>query len=144
MTHRRLAARASRAALLAVLTAVGCNSWEQFGTVTGRATLDGRPVTAGKVTFVTARGAVASDLGSDGTFTASNVPVGSVKIAVLPPSAFEPPVIMPSAMMSAAANRPAIPGRYTDAVRSGLSLEVHPGTQTYDIAMTADAKPRPR
>lgn len=85
MTTRSLrpgAAAAGLAALLAV--AAGCGTAEpKRTTVSGTVTYKGQPVTGGTITFVAGPGVSGGGLiRGDGTFFASGVPVGKVKVAV--------------------------------------------------------------
>ena len=61
--------------------AVGCGGSGK-GTVTGKVTLDGKPLPAGKISFVGASGKAATADISDGQYTATNVPTGDVKVTV--------------------------------------------------------------
>ena len=59
---------------------VGCGSGK--GSVSGKVTLDGKPLPAGNISFLGPKGqAVTADI-KDGQYTASNVPTGDVKVTV--------------------------------------------------------------
>jgi hypothetical protein len=119
------------------LAATSCAKRDQLSgaEATGMVTLDGRPFTAGNVVFVGSAGSTIAEIQSDGTYRATNVPLGQVRV-LLAPSA---PASVPSGNARAGSSpkpQPA-PNRYRSAVTSGLSLTVSSGDNPYDIAMTA-------
>lgn len=64
-----------------VASAVGCGGGK--ATVTGKVTIDGKPLPAGRISFVPSKGGagVGADI-KDGQYTVEKVPVGSVKVTV--------------------------------------------------------------
>lgn len=69
------------AALAAVLsTVVGCGGGK--GTVTGKVTVDGKPLPSGRISFVPSKGQGVGGEIKDGQYTVEKVPVGSVKVTV--------------------------------------------------------------
>jgi hypothetical protein len=98
----------------------------------GRVTLDGRPFTAGTVVFLSPSGSTVAEIQSDGSYRATNVPLGPVRVLLAPggPSAAAPDGRGP-------APQQAPPPRYRSADTSGLTLTVSGGDNPYDIAMTA-------
>jgi hypothetical protein len=128
---------------LAVALVAGCEP--SVGTVTGKVTFGDKPVTEGMVSFISANGqTITTGIGPDGSYRAVQVPVGEVKVLVLPPppSAEElqsrkvkekerrtgPPPVPKSASP--------IPARYGDSLTSGLSLNVKAGMNPFDIPLT--------
>ena len=71
--------------LVVALTATGCSSGPQFGTIFGSVTLDGKPVTAGFVTFIGKTGGtpVTGPIGENGTYRVEGVPVGEVLVGIV-------------------------------------------------------------
>src|SRR5882724_1644143 len=70
---------------LFLLTLTGCGG-DRFGALTGKVTYKGKPLPAGVVTFHYPKGRVeTSQIRPDGTYFASRVLVGDVKIAVVTP-----------------------------------------------------------
>jgi hypothetical protein len=70
-----------QAALFVVpLALAGCGGGT--GTVSGKVTLDGSPLPAGRIVFFGPKGKSATAEIKDGQYTASNVPAGDVKITV--------------------------------------------------------------
>jgi hypothetical protein len=67
------------AALPLALALAGCGKGK--GTVSGKVTLDGDPLPAGRILFVGDKGEASADI-KDGQYTANNVPTGNVKVAV--------------------------------------------------------------
>jgi hypothetical protein len=67
-----------------IVLLAGCGSGlPPTGEVVGKVTVDGKPVTAGTVKFYPAKGdPVPTELGVDGTFRATGVPVGKARVAV--------------------------------------------------------------
>jgi hypothetical protein len=62
------------------LPAVGCAPGKS--PVSGTVTLDGKPVNAGTIVFVPAKGAAVSAQIQDGKYSAENVPQGDLKVSV--------------------------------------------------------------
>jgi hypothetical protein len=116
------------------------------GTVTGTVTYQGKRVPAGTVTFFGAddQTPVSVPIDSDGTYTATKVPLGSVKVAVstpLPPPPEAPGDDKPKRrfgkgkIMPSKVNVVSVPTLYSDPARSGLSLTVKEGSQPFDIKL---------
>jgi hypothetical protein len=123
-------------ALLAV-TAVGCGS--SAGTVTGKVTFQGEPITIGTIAFIGPTGKVVSATIRDGAYTASDVETGLATVTV---TSHEPSPMMhpptgpdPSAPPPPPLKYVPIPDRYSNAKRSGVTYTVRPGKQTYDVAL---------
>jgi hypothetical protein len=141
--HVRISSRRAPAGLvfLFVLAIFGCG--RPMGTVTGTVRYKGEPLPAGTVTFYGAneQSAVAY-IKEDGTYEATKVPLGPMKVTVTTPSA--PPTAEQAAknpMLKKKNYTPPevhivpIPPRYGDPAKSGLSLEVIEGPQPYDIEL---------
>jgi hypothetical protein len=127
--------------VLLALTAVGCGGGK--GTVSGQVRFRGQPLPSGRVTFVCEGGdrpVLTADV-RDGTYTISGAPVGPVKIAVATYQVKTTPVpnmprdVLPPGGGPAAppGKYVAIPARYADPERSGLSSTVRRGDQSHDI-----------
>jgi hypothetical protein len=141
--HRRFAWRwkAARLALLLVLIAA-CGSRSK-ATVTGTVKYKGEPVPSGQVIFYGAgdQSAIAM-INDDGSYKATNVPLGPVKVAlVTPPSTagmekaakvmktrFGKGNAYPESVKAVS-----LPKRFSDPAKSGLGLTVTQGTQPYNI-----------
>jgi hypothetical protein len=134
-----------------LLFALGCGRTAE---VTGKATLDGKPITSGSVTFLAANSLTYSgDLNEQGVYRILNVPRGNAKVAVASPD----PSKLASGQDKATGNTmvkrflttkvptatPAswfpVPADYADFEKSGLQLEVRGGVNTFDIPL-ADTK----
>jgi hypothetical protein len=112
-------------------------------TVTGTVKYKGEPVPSGQVIFYGAgdQSAIAM-INEDGSYKATNVPLGPVKIAlVMPPSTagmekaakvmkkrFGKGNPYPTSIKTVS-----LPQKYSDAAQSGLGLTVTEGAQPYDI-----------
>jgi hypothetical protein len=112
--------------------------------VSGKVTYNGRPVTSGSVAFAAPDGScVYADILPDGTYNASGVPVGELKIAVSSPD----PRSTPSndrggrnppkakAATPAPAGWVALPSKYAQPDQSGLSVTTTSKAMTHDIVM---------
>jgi hypothetical protein len=142
--------------VVAVPAAVaGC---ARSGTVAGKVNVDGRPVSGGMVSFLGAdvepgtQNSASGIIHPDGTYEANKVPVGPIKVCIMPdmrPSRRVPedPVrpldrekgLAPKSKAAAPASTEApgrIPPKYTKFDTSGLTLTVHSGTNQFDIEMT--------
>ena len=117
--------------VLTCLATTGCGS---YGSVSGKISYKGEPLTGGTVLFFPgSAGAVSSVIGPDGGYKVDNVPAGPVTIAVETKSAqpFSPPDKAPTA--DAAPKTAALPDAYSDPKGSGLTYTVKAGPQTHDI-----------
>lgn len=118
--------------LLTLASVAGCsNDGGRSAMVSGKVTLANAPVTAGTVLFINEGGHAASaELQPDGTYTLHCRP-DRYQVAVTPP-----PPADPLASSGAAVTPQAdIPAQYQDFARSGLSTEVKPGNNTFDIPL---------
>jgi hypothetical protein len=128
--------------VLPLLLVLGCGSGR--GTVYGKVTNVGTPITAGTVSFFPESGQpVAATIGSDGSYSAADVPLGKVRVAVLPPKKKNPAEEMGfppdlSKRPNRETSKPeyaGIPEVYRDPAKSGLVLEVTGGKQEFPIDM---------
>jgi hypothetical protein len=142
-----LAGRGAKASLVFLLLAIaGCGGGRTAVTITGTVSYQGKPLPAGRISFIGPGGQVASALISeDGGFEASNVPLGQVKVGVstpLPP----PPEIIKAAKegkrrfgkgnpITVDSNTVSIPAKYSDPATSGLTLTVTEGAQPFVIEL---------
>jgi hypothetical protein len=125
---------AGLAFVTAVLLPTGCSP--SSTTASGKVTYQGKPVVWGSVTLVAADGSVhQAGIEPDGTYTVSNVPVGSVKVGVessAPPvpgvrgrdgdarGSVPPPAPPPGAWFP-------LPANLSDPAKSGLTIEIRKG-----------------
>jgi hypothetical protein len=132
---------------LAVLVLAGCGP--ATGSISGKVTYKDKPLSGGKVTFLTSDQKVKTALiGPDGTYTLDQVTVGPAQIAVDPPVALPP--MMPGMKMDAskmgglgpdAATPPpdakpvSLPPHYQNTEKSGLTYTVTTGKQEYNIPL---------
>ncbi|HLJ97017.1 MAG TPA: hypothetical protein VKU02_27885 [Gemmataceae bacterium] len=139
----RWRARAWLAVLLPSL--LGCGGGVRAtATVTGTVSYQGKPVPTGTVKFYGPDNQVASaSIGEDGSYEATNVPLGSVKVAVSTPPPPPPDVVKAAKegkrrfgkgnVLSAPTHTVSIPPKYSDPAKSGLGLTVIEGSQPYVI-----------
>jgi hypothetical protein len=123
--------------LLLALTLSGCG---RSATVSGTVRYKDAPLPSGTVTFHGPNSQTAIALiNSDGSYTATKVPLGPVKVAVTTP----PPVsaakvklaqqVKKGQLISPGAKPVSIPKQYGDPERSGLELTVTTGSQPFNI-----------
>lgn len=118
------------------------------GTVFGKVTYLGKPLTTGFVTFTPEKGAaVHSRIDSEGKYRVENVPVGPVKISIRPegapseesqnqaPPKPRSPAEMKKFLMPEPSKGPMIPPKYKDPNNSGLTYTVEQGPQEHDIPL---------
>jgi hypothetical protein len=129
---------------------VGCGGGGT-GTVSGKVTYQDGPVKGGNVILASPKGkSVMAPINEDGTYTAKDVPVGDVKIAVqtkalgiraamaknskIPANS---PMLASGMPPDEAARRfVAIPDQYEDSESSGLTFVVQKGPQEHNIPLT--------
>jgi hypothetical protein len=127
--------KARVAGLLLVALLGGCGRQATLGTVSGRVTLVGRPLTAGLVSLHGADGSTAfAMIQADGTFRVDQVNLGPARVTITPRT--------PPGLANVAAprqSRPgrvaAIPSRYHRPESSGLVCAVRAGPQTFNIEL---------
>ncbi len=120
----------------------GCGGGK--GDVSGKVTYNGKALTFGNVQFLSPGGAFPAEIGPDGSYSVSGVPVGISKIAVT--SRDEEGFIKYMKARSAAGKDKTapmpkgnpedydkIPSKYGDTGQSGLTFEVKTGQQTFNI-----------
>ena len=131
--------------LLILLLVIGCGDPGK-GTISGKVTYQGKPVSSGFVTFVPEKGTpIHADIQSDGSYRVEKVPIGLVKIGVQPKSGLD--TLQSSAMprnpqdygkfkgIAETQSKTAIPPQYSDPNQSGLTYTVKKGQQQYDIIL---------
>jgi hypothetical protein len=131
------------AALGVLLVTAGCS--RSTGTVSGKVTFQGQPLSVGTVTFVPQEGpAQACSIEPDGRYTVRKVPVGPCIISVVAgqPSRGMWNLQEKKRVDDSPASKPPprgfrIPPRYSDPNQSGLTYVVLAGENSYDI----DLKP---
>ncbi len=133
------------AALLAIaLASTGCGDSDS-GRVSGKVHLNGAPVPAGTVTFHGEGNRSASTfLEADGTYTATGVPLGAVKVTVTTPAQMSDKAkkALEKARNVSVPGQTGvveIPARYGRPEQSGLQLTVTPGRQTFDIELVPES-----
>lgn len=139
----RIAKSFSRVGLLAVgfvlLGIVGCGgSSKTMGTVEGKVTYQGKPVSGAQVMLQSPETGVADTgrLNDQGYYKIANpLAIGKYLVSVvpiqdLPPAGSGKPVPPP-------ANPENIPVRYRTSDKSGLEVKVVKGSNTFDVKMTA-------
>jgi len=133
--------------VLATLTLAGCPS---KNTVSGTVSYKGKALPAGTIAFFGADNkAVSAQINKDGTYTATGVPVGSVKVTVqVPPQQGSggPPQMQggvpgqaehapPVGQESGPKEVVPIPPKYASPQTSDLQFDVHRGRNTIDIEL---------
>ncbi len=136
---------------LAVLANLGCGG-QKFTDVEGQVSFDGKPLPAGLIVFTNPEDTLASSayLRGDGTFSARNVPAGTVRVAVRNE---EFQGVMSEKQAAALRSRGlpapsfdekvkgfryvAIPPHYADTQTSGITFELgSSGVNRIEIALT--------
>jgi hypothetical protein len=132
--------------LLFLLMMAGCGrSGRPTGTVTGTVTYKGTPVPSGTVAFFGPNDQVDSaPINSDGSYTATKVPLGPVKVTVTTPPS-KAADLKKAAKQSGnrrfgkgpefpeTVDTVAVPDKYSNPGKSGLGLTVTEGSQPYNI-----------
>jgi hypothetical protein len=123
--------------LLLGFALTGCGDSES-GSVSGTVRFKDTPLPSGTVTFYGPNSLTASaPIQADGTYSATKVPLGSVKVAVnTPPAASEKAKAAFEKMRKGASlggETVSIPPRYGKPDQSGLELTVATGAQVYNI-----------
>lgn len=117
-------------AILAVAWVWGCSSGEPTGTVSGKVTLDGQPVTEGVVSFMSDSGySTTADIQSGGSFSVTTgMPTDKYTVSVSPP---EPTEALPPGEAEMARS-PIPPGYYNEST-SDIVQEIKEGENSITI-----------
>jgi hypothetical protein len=130
-----------RTLVLFALVAAGCRGDQTSGTVTGTVRYKGEPLSGGKVTFFGTNDQVATAMiGADGSYKAQKVPLGTVVAAVSTPGpmpgkedAASNPMMKRKKVAPPEKKSVVVPDKYSDPKKSGVTLTVTGGTQSFDI-----------
>ena len=146
---RAVRSLASVGVCITMAALIGCGGDSGKATVAGKVTYNGAPLTAGTISLCPASASpIPIPIKTDGTFVASDVPVGPMTVAIasgpegyrpaggpLPPGA---PVTAGSTGASQGPTPPVvnIPAKYADPKTSGLTWEVKGGKNTKNFDLT--------
>ena len=122
--------------LLGAVAVTGCGPAEKpSGTVSGTVNLDGQPVAAGEITFISSDGGSASGAITNGQFKLEgSLPVGEYGIGIGPPQLTEAPG---EGGDNVAAPTTDVPSAYQTPATSGLTREITTGENTITIDLNA-------
>jgi hypothetical protein len=127
----------------------GCNSAPEMGTVTGKVTLYGKPITRGIIGLHPVKGAPQSAAIVDGAFDTGEIPVGdytvTIELSTVPGAPATPATAANqnnigaglgasdnSPSQAARAKAPQLDSKFGDTATSGLAVKVVPGPNTYN------------
>jgi hypothetical protein len=129
--------------LLLVLAFSGCS--RPKGTVTGKVSYNGEAVPSGTVAFYGKDDEVSSaPIGPDGTYEATKVPLGEVKVTVTTPPPPDPsaaerlkknPMVIERGITIKQEKVVSVPRKYNLPGTSGIRLTVTQGSQPFDITL---------
>src|SRR5262245_37037773 len=146
--HRALARLLARAGFVVLLALALSGCGQRKGKVTGKVSYKGEAVPFGTVAFYGKGDAVSSaPIGPDGTYTATGVPLGEVKVTVSTPAPVDPaavekqkknPMVVRKGViddLKKIEKIVSVPRKYSLPGTSGLSLTVTEGSQPFDIPL---------
>ena len=125
----------------------GCSNSDPRAKVSGKVTFKDQIVPGGTVVFLTEDG-LRNDrapIGKDGTYSSTNVPIGTVQIGVEPAPKGARAYMPKNEKAKIPEDSPAaktgedfvdIPMSLRDPTKSHITLKVEPGEQKYDITLT--------
>jgi hypothetical protein len=125
-------------------TLEGCGASKPGGTVNGKVSYKGESVGAGMVTFFgsTADQVASASIAKDGTYTASGVPLGQVRVTVSTPSpgptaeqVAKNGFLKRKNVKASGEKTVSLPAKFANAATSQLTLTVSEGSQPYDIEL---------
>jgi hypothetical protein len=129
--------------VIAVGLAPGCSSQKRLATLTGKVTYKGKPVSVGAIYFHGPADELAmGNLQEDGSFTATDLPIGVVRVSlrVQDPGVYTqqlkgqgPSIEKPKTKDGDKVT--SLPHQYSDPETSGLSYTIAPTTTTLDITI---------
>lgn len=130
-------------ACLGLMSMVGCVRGPALAPVSGRVTLDGKPLEFGGVMFQPDAGPAAlAAIGPDGRFTlrymgkADGAVIGRNRVVV---TAYEceQPGYRPKPGSEAQTGRSLVPERYASVTTTDIMIDVHPGMGDVDVALSS-------
>ena len=126
--------------VLGAFVFVGCGpSSGPTGTVSGSVNLEGQPVDAGEITFVSSEGVSVSAPITSGQFKLEDaLPVGKYSIGVSPPAMTEAPGDEGG---NAAIPTSPVPAGYTTPGMSGLTEDIKEGANTVTVELNKSGPP---
>jgi hypothetical protein len=111
------------------------------GMVSGKVTLDGKPLPGGLVSILDVECQTRSGgISKDGTYSVSNIVPGKAKVAVL---TIPERSLLKNLQARLLRRFVAFPRKSADMNRSGLSLEVQTGPQNHDIQLKGEPELQP-
>jgi hypothetical protein len=122
--RRKMRVGAAVTGMTVVLAALAGCGQSTTSTFHGNVSVGGQPVRSGVIYFLGPAPKMQMGMGTihdDGTYTATDVPVGDVRVAL---------------------QAPGVPSQFTDPNTSELVYVVMPGTRSLEIAIPADRAPR--
>lgn len=122
--------------LAGLLTVIGCGTGPSE--LTGKVTLDGKPVESGKITLIPAdgKGQTAGGDIKDGAYTVPGVPSGTVKVSLSAPKVVGKKKLYNTPNSpEMAITEEALPERYN--VKSTLTVDIKAGRNTKDWELTS-------
>ena len=145
MLHGAFTRRFFPAVVLALLALAFSGCGQRKGKVTGKVSYKGEAVPSGTVAFYGKGDAVSSaPIGPDGTYQATEVPLGEVKITVTTPPPPDPhaaeklkknPMVVQKNIVIKQEKVVSVPRKYNLPGTSGISLTVTGGSQPFDITL---------
>lgn len=133
----------------ALFALAGCGG-SGLATVKGKVTVNGQPVSEGRVVFRSADGknTVIAKIAADGSYRALDVPQEAMNVTVAGLTKFERSKIQhgvkgkrtseSKARAAALESSPKIPEKYQDPNTSGLTFTAKSGTNTYNIEIKSE------
>jgi hypothetical protein len=132
--------------LAAIVVSVGCSRLPELAPVSGRVTLDGKPLEFGGVMFQPERGpASTAAIGNDGRFTltwqrkSAGAVIGLNRVAVTAYESdrpgYQPPPLSPGE--EPRIGKSVVPERYTSISESGLEIDVQLGMDDVELRLTS-------
>ncbi len=126
-----------------VSIALGCSSPKpKLATLSGKVTYKGKPVSVGAIYFHGPADELAmGNLQEDGTFTATDLPIGQVRVSlrVQDPGVYAQQLKAPATLEMPKSKDgdkvTSLPNQYSDPATSGLTYTIDPTTTTLDITI---------
>ena len=111
----------------------GCAGGPPTGSVSGKVTCNGTPLSAGVVLFSNPKTGVGAStaLDASGAYEIKSIQTGQYQVAIQPP----PPPAPHEMQGTAAAPRASVPQKYQDPKTSGLTATVEEGANTENFAL---------
>ena len=119
--------------LICACSWIGCGQGNPTGSISGKVTHNGEPLTTGVVMFLDSDAGIgaSAELDADGVYEVLSLPTGQYQVAIQAPPAPSPEEVASGAQLE----KLEIPDKYLDPQTSGLTATITEGENSADFTL---------